>query len=59
MTAAVVDIQYVRTLIVHCDGNGESGGHPRVFLHLVGGDKVVCPYCSRTFMNMAKDKATS
>jgi uncharacterized Zn-finger protein len=34
---------------VACDGGGGALGHPRVFLTLVDG-RVVCPYCSRTFV---------
>lgn len=37
---------------VACDGGGGALGHPRVFLHIdhEAGDKVVCPYCSRTYV---------
>ena len=34
---------------VACDGGGGPLGHPRVFLTMDGG-RVVCPYCSRTFV---------
>ncbi len=34
---------------VACDGGGGGLGHPRVFLTLVEG-RVVCPYCSRTYV---------
>lgn len=34
---------------VACDGGGGALGHPRVFLTLVDG-RVVCPYCSRTYV---------
>lgn len=37
---------------VACDGGGGALGHPRVYLHIDHdlGDRVVCPYCSRTFV---------
>lgn len=37
---------------VTCDGGNGALGHPRVYLHIDhdDGDKVVCPYCSRTFV---------
>jgi uncharacterized Zn-finger protein len=36
---------------VACDGGGALG-HPRVYLHIDHdhGNKVVCPYCSRTYL---------
>jgi uncharacterized Zn-finger protein len=42
----------VTTHEVACDGGGGALGHPRVYLHVDAsqGDKVVCPYCSRTFV---------
>ena len=42
----------VTTLEVVCDGGGGALGHPRVFLHIDRdhGDKVVCGYCSRTYV---------
>lgn len=36
---------------VACDGSGGALGHPRVFLHIdpqVG--RIVCPYCSKTYV---------
>lgn len=37
---------------VACDGGGGALGHPRVYLHIDhdNGHKVVCPYCSRTYV---------
>ncbi|MBN8544466.1 MAG: zinc-finger domain-containing protein [Alphaproteobacteria bacterium] len=37
---------------VACDGGGGALGHPKVYLHIDQdkGDKVVCPYCSRTYI---------
>lgn len=34
---------------VACDGNTESGGHPKVYLDVSKKGFVVCPYCSRRF----------
>lgn len=46
----------INTREVACDGGGASG-HPRVFLHIDAdkGDKVVCGYCSRTFVYRSSD----
>lgn len=38
---------------VACDGGKGALGHPRVFLTIGDDDKVVCPYCSRTFVYQA------
>lgn len=37
---------------VACDGGGGALGHPRVYLHIDhdNGDKVTCPYCSKTYV---------
>ncbi len=37
---------------VACDGGNGALGHPRVYLHVDTdkGDRVVCPYCSRTYV---------
>jgi len=37
---------------VACDGANHSN-HPRVFLDLTKSGKVVCPYCSRTYVHTA------
>jgi uncharacterized Zn-finger protein len=41
----------VTTNEVACDGGNGALGHPRVYLHIdhENGDKVSCPYCSRTY----------
>jgi uncharacterized Zn-finger protein len=39
----------VTTKRVYCDGGGALG-HPGVYLNIVQDDRVVCPYCSRTFV---------
>ena len=45
---------------VACDGGGGALGHPRVYLHMdesVG--KIICPYCSRTYvMRQAKKRVS-
>lgn len=35
---------------IACDGGGGPLGHPRVFLTMDEGGRVVCPYCSRIFV---------
>lgn len=42
------DIICVDSHKVQCQGNGEGVGHPRVYLEIKG-NKIECPYCSRTF----------
>lgn len=43
----------VTTHTVACDGGGGALGHPRVFLEITEDEhKVVCPYCSRTFVQV-------
>lgn len=41
----------VSSLEVACDGGNNAMGHPKVYLHIdqdIG--KIVCPYCSRTYV---------
>ncbi len=41
----------VTTHRVACDGGNGPLGHPRVFLEIPEDEhKVVCPYCSRTYV---------
>ena len=44
---------------VACDGGNGALGHPRVYLHIDhdGGNKVTCPYCSRTYILRSAHKA--
>lgn len=44
---------------VACDGGGGALGHPKVYLHTdpEHGDKVTCPYCSRTYVLRVKRSA--
>lgn len=41
---------------VSCNGGGDVLGHPLVWLTLGSDGKVVCPYCSRTYVKAAADK---
>jgi uncharacterized Zn-finger protein len=44
-------IVYVDSRKVSCDGGSGAAGHPNVYLNIQHGeDRVVCPYCSRTFV---------
>lgn len=54
------DALEVTTEEVACDGGGGALGHPKVYLHINHdeGNKVVCPYCSRTFVMRAPKKPT-
>lgn len=36
--------------VVHCDGGGLPLGHPRIYLNLGKEGKIVCPYCSQSFV---------
>ena len=52
------EIVTVETASVACEGNGPATGHPKVYLTFKEGeDKIVCPYCSRTFQLAAGAKA--
>jgi uncharacterized Zn-finger protein len=56
-TKKAEDIKIVGTLEVDCDGDsGSVKGHPRVYLNMENKDKVVCPYCGRTFIYDASKK---
>lgn len=51
----------VNTREVVCDGGGGALGHPRVYLHIDHdeGDKVVCGYCSRTYVYRSSHKGAA
>ncbi len=49
-TGAKPDIETVDTAVVACDGGNCGLGHPRVFLAFGPERRVVCPYCSRTYV---------
>ena len=38
----------VKSKFVNCDG--DSSGHPNIYLKIGEDEKAVCPYCSRVFM---------
>lgn len=42
---------------VACDGGGGALGHPRVYLTFGPDHRVVCPYCSRVFAQVAGEGA--
>ncbi len=44
------DIRESTTPEVVCDGDGETDGHPRVYLNMGENNEIVCPYCSRKFV---------
>jgi uncharacterized Zn-finger protein len=47
--AANAEVIETKDHVVACDGG--TLGHPRVFLHIDDDShKVVCPYCSRTYV---------
>jgi len=50
----------VTTTTVVCDGDQQTGGHPRVYLKIDSGTgKVTCPYCSKMFVLDANAKTTA
>ncbi|BAE53016.1 zinc-finger domain-containing protein [Paramagnetospirillum magneticum] len=50
-TQPAFDTVTVSAAKVACDGDVANGlGHPRVFLDLTAEGKIVCPYCSRTYV---------
>ena len=46
----IKEIIEVDTSVVRCDGGGGPLGHPAVYLNLGKEGKVVCPYCSKSFV---------
>ena len=45
-----VEVQYVDSEVLSCDGGGGPLGHPRVFLNMEGKGHIDCPYCDRRFV---------
>ncbi|MBL8676559.1 MAG: zinc-finger domain-containing protein [Alphaproteobacteria bacterium] len=45
-----------KDVVVRCDGGGEALGHPAIFLNLTPKEEIVCPYCSRYFVEEGKNK---
>lgn len=33
--------------VIACDGDSDSSGHPKVYLHLDIEGKAICPYCDK------------
>ena len=51
MIEATYEILETASKQVTCDGGKGALGHPRVYLHIEDDTgKVVCPYCSRTYV---------
>ncbi|MBS0271053.1 MAG: zinc-finger domain-containing protein [Proteobacteria bacterium] len=44
--------------VIRCDGGGLPLGHPTIFLNLGHEGKVVCPYCSKSFVKSKVLKTT-
>lgn len=46
------EIECVETkkTVVRCDGSGVPLGHPVIYLNLGKESKVICPYCSQSFI---------
>jgi uncharacterized Zn-finger protein len=45
---------YIDTMVAACNGGGGPLGHPKVYLNLAGDGQVECPYCSRLYINRAR-----
>lgn len=45
-----VEILFVDTDVVACDGGDGPLGHPRVYLHMTDAGEVTCPYCGRRYV---------
>lgn len=57
MKAKSAETKVVGRRKVMCDGDsGSVRGHPRVFLNMGAEDKIICPYCERTFIYDPKQK---
>ena len=44
------ELQVVSSSNVICDGGGGALGHPKVYLDMGKEKKIVCPYCSKSFI---------
>ena len=44
-----LDIEFVSSKKVSCDGGGGVLGHPKVYLEMGDEDQIICPYCSKLF----------
>ena len=45
----VEKVNIVSTNRVYCAGDQDPSGHPKVFINLVKGKAVSCPYCGKKF----------
>lgn len=55
-----VEMIYINSKKVSCDGGRTSSTHPLVYLNMGNKDFVVCPYCSKYFTTKkSPDKITS
>ena len=44
-----LDIEFVKSKKVICDGGGGTLGHPKVYLDMGDENEITCPYCSKLF----------
>lgn len=48
-------ITYTTHSIISCEGEGDSLGHPKIYLNLEEGSVCICPYCLRRFKSITED----
>ena len=44
------ELQVVSSSNVVCDGGGGALGHPKIYLDMGKEKKIICPYCSKSFV---------
>ena len=44
------ELQVVSSSNVDCDGGGGALGHPKIYLDMGKETKIICPYCSKSFV---------
>ena len=44
-------IEVISSNMVACSGEQDPSGHPKVFMNLIKGKAVSCPYCSKKFFS--------
>ena len=44
------ELQVVSSSNVVCDGGGGVLGHPKIYLDMGKEVKIICPYCSKSFV---------
>lgn len=47
-----------KDMVIRCDGGGLPLGHPIIFLNLGEKEKVICPYCRKSFVEKDMSKTT-